>query len=66
MHWFEQAFLVILYRKTDRRGFCPTTTKKRAQNNAVITSQKEMDQVGFEPTTCSSKYVLSLLEERLL
>jgi hypothetical protein len=35
-------------------GFCPTTTQKQAQNNTVIPSQKEMDQVGVEPTTSAT------------
>jgi hypothetical protein len=28
--------------------------QKQAQNNAVVVQQKEMDRVGFEPTTSAS------------
>jgi hypothetical protein len=28
---------------------------KQAQSNAVVAQQKEVDRVGFEPTTCGSE-----------
>ena len=33
---------------------------KQAQNNTVFPSQKDMDRVGFEPTTSAYDYRLSL------
>jgi hypothetical protein len=41
-------------------AFCPTISQNQAQNNAVVSSQKEMDRVGFEPTTSASMFILSL------
>jgi hypothetical protein len=32
-------------------GFSSDISLKQSQNNAVIVQQKEMDRVGFEPTT---------------
>jgi hypothetical protein len=34
--------------------------RKQTQNNTVVPSQKEMDRVGFEPTTSASKLYLNL------
>jgi hypothetical protein len=37
-----------------QEGFLSDNDLKQAQFNAVVSSQKEMDRVGFEPTTSAS------------
>jgi hypothetical protein len=43
-------------------GFLSYNDQNQAQNNTVVPSQKEMDRVGFEPTTSAMPATFYLRE----
>ena len=44
-------YLILFFNELDRNGVLSDNYLKQSQFNAVVVQQKEVDRVGFEPTT---------------